>query len=198
MPWRLLTPADYVTTRWSGGTTTQLAIGPEGASYASRDFLWRLSSAKVELEHSDFTPLPDFNRFLSILDGELEIKVGGGARTPLPRLTVLPFDGGEVTESWGKCTDFNLMVRKGVCEGRVQPLSLGPGGALTLFPVASGEYPHMALAFYCVSGGFTLIKEGIAVKGGELLLCREGDIQPVGIASSLGAVFLAVSVRSKR
>ena len=39
-----LTPADYVTTQWSGGATTQLAIAPKGAVYADRDFLWRLSS----------------------------------------------------------------------------------------------------------------------------------------------------------
>ena len=52
MEWKLLTQADQVTTTWSGGTTTQLAIAPEGAVYADRDFLWRLSSAKVELEHS--------------------------------------------------------------------------------------------------------------------------------------------------
>ena len=29
-----LTPADYVTTQWSGGATTQLAIAPKGAVYA--------------------------------------------------------------------------------------------------------------------------------------------------------------------
>ena len=38
---------DYVTSRWSGGSTTQIAIAPEGALYADRSFLWRLSSATV-------------------------------------------------------------------------------------------------------------------------------------------------------
>ena len=47
MKWELITQEQYVTTLWSGGTTTQLAIAPEGAVYADRDFLWRLSSAKV-------------------------------------------------------------------------------------------------------------------------------------------------------
>ena len=31
MEWELLKQQDYVTTKWSGGTTTQLAIAPEGA-----------------------------------------------------------------------------------------------------------------------------------------------------------------------
>ena len=31
---------------------------PQGALYADRDFLWRLSSATVDLDESDFTPSP--------------------------------------------------------------------------------------------------------------------------------------------
>ena len=44
---RKLRPADYIVSVWSGGTTTQIAIAPEGARYAERDFLWRVSSATV-------------------------------------------------------------------------------------------------------------------------------------------------------
>ena len=54
--------------RWSGGTTTQLAISPANALYADREFLWRVSSAVVELPESDFTPLPDYDRILMILE----------------------------------------------------------------------------------------------------------------------------------
>ena len=32
-----LTPADYVTTQWSGGATTQLAIAPKGAVLWQRE-----------------------------------------------------------------------------------------------------------------------------------------------------------------
>ena len=94
MEWRHFTRAQYVTTDWSGGTTTQLAIAPEEAVYAERDFLWRLSSAQVELEHSDFTPLPDYNRLISVLKGELELKIGQGERGALEVCTVRGFDGG--------------------------------------------------------------------------------------------------------
>ena len=44
-----LTKDDYVVSQWSGGTTTQLAIAPSGAQYGDRTFLWRLSSATVDL-----------------------------------------------------------------------------------------------------------------------------------------------------
>ena len=55
MSWKKYGEADYITTRWSGGTTTQLAIAPEGAVYADRDFLWRLSSAGVDDDYSKFS-----------------------------------------------------------------------------------------------------------------------------------------------
>ena len=64
--------------RWSGGTTTQLAIYPVNALYADREFLWRVSSAVVELPESDFTPLSDYDRILMILEGELSLSHDGG------------------------------------------------------------------------------------------------------------------------
>ena len=53
------TISPFVVSSWSGGTTTQVGIAPAGAVYASRDFMWRVSSATVDLEVSDFTALPD-------------------------------------------------------------------------------------------------------------------------------------------
>ena len=49
--------------------TTELSIAPENGNYQSRDFLWRLSSATVELEESTFTSLPDFDRIILTLEG---------------------------------------------------------------------------------------------------------------------------------
>ena len=60
----LLHKKDYKTTEWSGGLTTELSIAPEGSVYADRDFMWRLSSATVELEERDFTSLPDYDRII--------------------------------------------------------------------------------------------------------------------------------------
>ena len=68
-----LTPSDYITTKWSGGLTTQLGIAPASAVYADRDFLWRLSSATVEDAESDFTALPDYERLIQIADEALYI-----------------------------------------------------------------------------------------------------------------------------
>ena len=144
-----LTPADYVTTQWSGGATTQLAIAPKGAVYADRDFLWRLSSATVELDESDFTPLPAYDRVISTLRGDMVLAHNGGERLTLHPYEIHDFSGADDTHSWGRCTDFNLMLRRGQCRGCVT--AHFPHGTETLL-LRAGE---TALLF-CGEGSVTL------------------------------------------
>ena len=59
-----LSQKDYKISDWSGGKTIQVAIGPADAVYADKDFLWRISSATVDLPESDYTSLPDYMRLL--------------------------------------------------------------------------------------------------------------------------------------
>ena len=199
MEWKLLTQADQVTTTWSGGTTTQLAIAPEGAVYADRDFLWRLSSAGVELEHSDFTPLPDYNRLISVLHGELEMKIGDGERFGLEPFTLRSFDGGVPVESWGKCTDYNLMVRKDKCQGIAQSVALSDGATCrwTAPLAAPQEGTQCTLALYCVQGGVSLPQAGVEAKEGQLLLCRQADEGAVELKAHGDAVVMAAAIYTR-
>ena len=123
----LLTPADYITTQWSGGSTTQLVIAPRNAVYAERDFLWRISSATVELDESDFTALPDYRRFISTVEGDMTLSHNGGAELTLHPGDIHAFDGADATHSAGRCTDFNLMLRKGGADGNVRSFTLSDG-----------------------------------------------------------------------
>ena len=193
MEWTLLTQEEYLTTLWSGGTTTQMAIAPEGAVYADRDFLWRFSSARVELEYSNFTALPDYNRLISILSGELDMKIDQGERFKLDPLTICSFDGGVPVESWGQCTDFNLMLRKGKAAGSTQSLKLSAGTAVWTPAVpAPKPYPNCTLAIYCVTGDVEV--EGVAAQAGQFLLCRKADdSKALELVSKTGAE-LMVSV----
>ncbi|MCD8330397.1 MAG: HutD family protein, partial [Lachnospiraceae bacterium] len=115
---------DQKTVNWSGGTTTELAIAPEGASYAARNFDWRLSTAVVEDEESVFTALPDYNRLLALRKGTLWLRHDEDAWYELRPGRAVDFDGGSRTESRGRVTDFNLMLRKGRAEGSLRCLSL--------------------------------------------------------------------------
>lgn len=141
------------TTRWSGGTTTQLAIYPPQAQYVQRDFIWRLSSATVEEETSTFTALPKYNRILSIIQGSLTLSHNGGEPFPLAPLELNQFDGGCRTVSQGRVTDFNLMMAKGLCGGSVQPMELAAGSSTTLHLLCQAkEFPLFTLALYCAAG----------------------------------------------
>lgn len=160
---RHITPAEYVTTRWGGGATTQIAIAPAGAQYADRDFLWRVSSATVELEASDFTPLPDYERFLSTLRGFVRVFHDSGAPLALTPGNIHRFDGGAVTRSEGTCTDFNLMLRKGKCGGEMRCLHLGEHGEARLSPTVGPAGAHHTFLVYCAEGDGELFAAGEAV-----------------------------------
>lgn len=176
---RHLKPADYITTKWSGGLTTQLGIAPEGAVYAQRDFLWRLSSATVEDAESTFTALPDYERLISTLEGEIELNHNGGEKLTLRPYEVHRFDGGDDTRSWGQCRDFNLMLRKGKCEGKMR------GETLSAHEEKMLHGSRGMLLVYCGEGSVTVCAqdervtlardEAARLDGfcGEVTLCSE-------------------------
>ncbi len=110
MKFHLFNPDDYTLSEWAGGTTTQLYIYPPKASYKKQNFLFRISTAKVEQTHSEFTSLPGFLRKLMILDGTISINHKEQYSKKLNKFDTDTFDGGWQTTSEGICTDFNLMT----------------------------------------------------------------------------------------
>lgn len=124
---RVLHPADYRATDWSGGRTTELSIAPEGSLYAEREFLWRFSSATVETERSTFTSLPDYDRIILSLRGALRLSHDARRWMDFPECAPYAFDGGADTFSEGRIVDLNLMLRKGRCAGTMIPIVGGPG-----------------------------------------------------------------------
>ena len=124
---KIIRKNDTKTTEWSGGTTTELAICPEGAVYADRDFIWRLSSAVVQDEKSTFTALPDYMRLITTRKGNLRMKHDAGAWYELEPGQAARFDGASETVSEGVVTDFNLMMRKGMADGEIEAVKLAAG-----------------------------------------------------------------------
>ena len=102
--------SDLITSQWSGGTTTQLAIYPQNAEYKERNFQFRISTATVEAEESTFTKLPGVSRKLMILDGEIRIEHSDHHSKTLKKFEQDEFSGDWDTISFGKATDFNLMT----------------------------------------------------------------------------------------
>lgn len=144
---------DYKTTDWSGGKTTEIGIAPKGSEYADRDFLWRLSSATVDVEESEFTSLPDYNRIIMTLKGDISLSHNGERMIDLPEFTPHRFDGGDKTVSVGKVTDFNLMLRKDICEGTVVPLRMQTGETVDVYSMLITDVPSPdEVMVYCYRG----------------------------------------------
>lgn len=158
----------YIISGWAGGRTTQIAIMPPTAVYGDRDFLWRVSSATVEAEESDFTLLPDYDRQILLLDGSIRLSHSGGPSFRLEPYRVHAFDGGEATRSWGRCRDFNLMLRKGKSSGRLRALILPRRGeaALQWESPIRGDLSRRSLLLYCANG------DAAVERAGERLCCR--------------------------
>lgn len=191
----LLRPDDYITTAWSGGTTTQLAIAPAGAVYAERDFLWRLSSATVDLDESDFTALPDYRRWISTLRGDMALTHNGGEALTLHPYDVHEFDGGDDTRSRGKCKDFNLMLRKGRTDGSIRAVRVNGGAFSFRTPVQA----HSMTLLYCAEGTAAVRCGGtmLGVKAGESVLIENAAGVPATIESAAPAVFMAAQAWEK-
>jgi len=183
-----VTPDQYIVSQWSGGTTTQVAIAPEGAVYADRDFLWRISSASVDLDESDFTALPDYHRWISTQKGGMTLSHEGGEKIVLAPYEVHQFDGGVDTHSWGRCTDFNLMLRKGKCQGVVRSLKLAAGETADIrFESAhSDQFPAADLLLFCGEGKavVTLDGEQVTLEGLHSALVKNA----IGVSVSVKAV----------
>ena len=175
--YRIIRKGELPVSRWSGGTTTQLAIWPEGAVYAERNFVWRVSSARVETQESEFTSLPGVARCLMVLDGTLHLEHEGRYETELVQFAQDNFSGSWTTRSRGRVTDFNLMTTAG--EGRVQLLELGASShrEVELMPVVEA-WRGVSEVFYLLADGILLV-----LPDGTEHRVSAGDVL-VGIASS--------------
>ena len=75
---RITGQKEQKTSKWSGGTTTELAIFPEESDYAERRFTFRISTAYCREPFSVFTELPDTERLLMPIEGAVTLRHGDG------------------------------------------------------------------------------------------------------------------------
>lgn len=179
---------DFVSSNWAGGTTTQLAIYPQNEKYVDRNFVWRLSSATVDIEESDFTLLPDYDRVLIVLDGKVRLVHKDIREVCLCQFEQDCFSGDYHTKSYGKIRDFNLMIKKGN-SGFAQVIDLSQE-AYVLCSEVDNDIRNNDLmkseSYFCVNGYCTVEVNG------ETKLLESGQL-----CSFTGAVneFKGISVK---
>lgn len=161
---------EQTTNTWSGGTTTQIAIFPRHAVYSQRDFVWRLSSATVELEESNFTSLPGIWRLIMVLEGQMQLCHEGHHSILLKPLEQDSFSGDWITKSYGKVRDFNLMLSKG-CKGTLTALAIPAETLQEMHSPEAGTSAQTTTAFYCATGSVT-----VEIATGDLHELNAGDV----------------------
>ena len=145
---RIIRAADCKVMPWKngGGTTTEIAVAPEGASLG--DFDWRISMAHVG-QDGPFSSFPGIDRTLSVLTGNgIHLAFGDGETVSLDRATA-PFffaadravDGVLVD---GAIDDLNVMSRRGRWRHRVERLldegSLAASEGLLVLVARKGDW----------------------------------------------------------
>lgn len=117
---------NFVTTKWAGGETTQLAIYPYDSAFSNKDFLWRISSATFTSTESTFSDFTGYQRYILPLEGELSLKHSRLYDRNLRKYDVEYFDGSWNTFSKNTpdCRDYNFIVKSG-CLSKMQILNEG-------------------------------------------------------------------------
>lgn len=114
-------------------------LSPKEGSYPDRPFDFRLSTATVEVEKSDFTDLSGYHRILMPLDASIRLN-------HLEQEVVLNpfqsyfFDGGNPVSSQGTCQDFNLIYKPSL-----------PGAYEQLFPLMKVSVVRVAINLFMLS-----------------------------------------------
>ena len=170
MEYNLYKEENFSVSKWTGGVTKQLAIFPASGNYLERNFIWRLSTATCEQEESAFSKLPDFDRVLMVLSGSVVLAHQDVRVARLSELEQDRFDGAYRTKSFGKITDYNLMVAKGN-QGSLDAIALTAESAQLAFDEGWG-YERKTAAFFCRDGfaAVTVDGETVMMKPGEQLV----------------------------
>lgn len=158
--------------KWSGGTTTQLYIYPENELYENRNFIFRISSAKVDLEESTFTKLPNIKRKIMILDGRLKLIHENHHSITLEKFQQDAFYGDWNTKSYGKVIDFNLMLNENA-DGIIEYINLENEKIINVYK--DDKYNNTTEVFYCVRGkiNISINNERGQLKAGDVAIIKD-------------------------
>ncbi len=140
---------EHKTTRWKngGGSTTQIAVFPAGASLDNFD--WRVSMARIETD-GPFSIFAGIDRTLAILEGDgLRLTIGDDPIRIVGRdsepVCFRADIAARAERIGGEVTDLNVMVRRGRWRHRVRrilcraPQPLSVSGEIVLLLCAAGS-----------------------------------------------------------
>lgn len=179
MEYKIIRSESFNEKTWSGGKTTELFIFPQTAKYQDLDFSFRLSTAKVETEKSEFTKLNGISRKLMVLKGATTLYHENHHSIHLDRFEIDTFMGEWKTTSKGMCTDFNLMTASDI-NGELSSLVLKR--SVTSNFIVRVNLSWIFIYVYAGSIEIGLENRIITLNNGDLFLIKEPSIKEFEMA----------------
>ena len=156
---KVLRKKDYPRATWKNGLghTDEIAIYPPGAELKKADFLWRVSSARIE-NAAPFSIFPAHDRVLVVLEGnglKLTHTFEEGNEDLVEVLPLSPYEfPGDVPSRCqlinGPITDLSVFVRKAETEALVEVIEVDdaypwkPAGRWNFAFAAAGDFSEFA------------------------------------------------------
>lgn len=166
----LIREENFKPTFWSGGMATELITYPENSDYASRNFLWRLGVAKIDILESTFSNLSKVSRKFMVIEGQITLNHENKYEKSLNSFEQDDFMGDWNTRTYGKASVFNLMTRENY-QGELIHLSIPPKKHINFQYDAQINKDLIAICFYVVNGTFkaTLNDKEFKVNANDLI-----------------------------
>lgn len=149
----LIKQENYKPTFWSGGMATELTTYPLNSDYASKNFLWRLGVAKIDILESTFSSLPKISRKFMVIEGQITLDHEDRYRKLLNPFEQDNFMGDWKTKTYGKASVFNLMTRENY-NGELLHISINYNKQFKFEYKAPLDKDLSAICFYTVNGSF--------------------------------------------
>jgi environmental stress-induced protein Ves len=150
---KLLKQENYKPTFWSGGVATELTTYPLNSDYASKNFLWRLGFAKIDIQESTFSRLTGVSRKFMVIEGNITLHHESHYTKLLSPFQQDNFMGDWTTKTYGKATVFNLMTRENY-EGELHHINITPYKQHKFKYKTPINKTLAAICFYAVKGNF--------------------------------------------
>jgi environmental stress-induced protein Ves len=163
---KIFAEASRTTINWASGTSTEIFIHPGNAKFSERNFQFRISTATVEAEESNFTFFEGITRHLMILKGELVLVHEDRYEKKMKPFDQDTFSGEWKTRSRGKVTDFNLMLKAGAT-GSLNHRKLSQGSATDF----NRKGTHYFLYF---AAGSASVRD-VSVNAGDLVQADDSE-----------------------
>lgn len=153
---KIIKKENQTTAKLQNGIVKELYIYPESSKYRNRDFVWMFSILILEEEEFIFENLPNYERYIMLIKGQLKLEHKGYYRTKLALFECDWSSGEWLTYGNGKSENFSLILSKGL-KGCIDSLKIKDGIYVDdMIWNTSKEFKKEAKALYCYNEGLSV------------------------------------------